>query len=127
MISYFELLGMIKEDKAPNKIRVHLTSKPKIYKAVYDFGDFNYYTLYEEEIIDDDYKDYLAECFLESDMFDDKIEILDKKKIEEIELSDWSEITYQENWEQLAKDFNRNCSLFVNKINEIAKYLQEKE
>lgn len=87
MISYYELLGMIKEDKAPKKIIVHLTKNPKIYKAVYDFGDFNYYKLYEEEIIDDDYKDYLAECFLESSMFDKNIEILDKKKIKKINKS----------------------------------------
>ena len=86
MISYYELLGMIKEDKAPKKIRLHLTSKPKIYKAVYDFGDFNYYTLYEEEIIDDDYKVYLSECFLESDMFEKNIEIIEEeKKIKQLE------------------------------------------
>ncbi len=87
MISYYELLGMIKEDKAPKEIMVHLTKKPKMYKAVYDFGDFNYYALYEEEIIDDDYHHYLAECFLESDMFDKNIEILDEKKIEKINKS----------------------------------------
>lgn len=125
MISYFELLQLIKLGKEPKRIKVHLAGRPREYFAEYDFDDFSHYSLDGES--NENYHDYLAECFLESDMFDDKIEILDKKKIEEIELSDWSEITYQENWEQLAKDFNRNCSLFVNKINEIAKYLQEKE
>lgn len=81
MINYYELLGMIKEGKEPKKIKAHLTSTPKIYKAQYDGKEFNYYELDDSEEEDDDYKDYLAECFLESSMFEQNIEILDEKKL----------------------------------------------
>lgn len=55
-----------------------------------------------------------------------KVEIIkENKKIENIDLSEWAEITYQEDWEMFTKDFNRNCNLFVNKINEIIKVLNE--
>lgn len=50
--------------------------------------------------------------------------IEEDKKIENIDLSEWAEITYQEDWEMLTKDFNRNCNLFVNKINEIIDYIK---
>ena len=82
MISYYELLGMIKEDKEPNKIKVHLTSIPQVYVREDDLDDtFSYYGLEEEEKEDSDYHYYLAECFLESDMFEKNIEILDEKRI----------------------------------------------
>ena len=123
MISYFELLGMIKEDKAPRKIRVHLTSNPKIYKAVYDFGDFNYYTLYEEEIIDDDYHHYLAECFLESSMFDKNIEILDKKKIPD-KLKSLNNVGNVPNLLEFADKQQLNNCLLKDKLNEVIHYLQ---
>ena len=82
MISYYELLTMVKEGKEPKKIRVHLTrTKPKIYCAEYDIIDktFNYYGLENNHEDDGNYKYLLGECFLESDMFDKNIEILDKK------------------------------------------------
>ena len=79
MISYYELLGMIKEDKAPNKIRVHLTREPRIYEAQYDESDFSHYFIYDGDN-DDDYHHYLSECFLESDMFDKNIEIIEEEK-----------------------------------------------
>lgn len=78
MISYYELLGMIKEDKAPNKIRVHLTSEPREYKMIFDCGECDYYELIGKE--NDNYKRFLADCFLESMMFDEKIEMLEEKK-----------------------------------------------
>lgn len=118
MISYYELLGMIKEDKAPNKIKVHLTSKPRVYEAQYDESDFSHYFIYDGDA-DEDYHYYLTECFLESDMFDDKIEILDKKIPEKINL-DTEELRGKETIR--AIDY-----LFEGKINEILDYLQEKE
>lgn len=33
----------------------------------------------------------------------------------------------EKDWEMLTKDFNRNCTLFVNKINEIIDKLNEIE
>lgn len=58
----------------------------------------------------------------------DEVEIIEEdKKLKKIGLSEWAEITYSEDWEMLTKDFNRNSNLFVNKINEIIDYLEEKE
>ena len=117
MISYYELLGMIKEGKAPNKIKAHLNSQPKIYVREDDLDDtFSYYGLEEGEKEDSDYHYYLAECFLESSMFDENIEILDEKKIEKLTLhpDDWTLPT--------------QCDLVLaNKIDEIIDYLESKE
>ena len=63
---------------------------------------------------------------LNIDNLNEEVEIIEEdKKIEKIDLSEWGEIVYREDWEMLAKDFNRNCSLFVDKINEIIDYLEE--
>ena len=125
MISYYELLGMIKEDKAPKEIRVHLTSKPKIYKAIYDFGDFNYYKLYEEEIIDDDYKDYLAECFLESSMFEKNIEILDEKKDKKIHWEEKEGLNGDFNQKETITILARRTEKLKKAFNEIIEYMEE--
>ena len=62
-------------------------------------------------------KDYLLSL-------NDEVEIIEEdKKIEKLDLSEWSEITYQEDWDLLTKDFNRNSCLFVKKINEIIDYI----
>lgn len=53
--------------------------------------------------------------------------IKEDKKIEKIDLSEWAEITYSEDWKMLAYDFNRNSNLFVNKINEIIDYLDKEK
>ena len=84
MISYFELLKMIKEDNEPKKIRVHLTSgTSRIYLAEYDGYEFSHY--YIEGDIDESYRCYLAECFLETDMFDENIEIIEENEYEPFE------------------------------------------
>lgn len=80
MISFYELLGMIKEDKAPNKIRVHLTSKPLIYKKDDDTEEYCYYVLEDEKKENDNYKYYLMDNYLESMMFDETIEIIEEEK-----------------------------------------------
>ncbi len=66
--------------------------------------------------------EYLFEVFLEitTEDFNREVEIIEEdKKIEKIDLSEWSEITYSEDWKMLERDFNRNACCFVNKINEI--------
>lgn len=89
MISYYELLGMVKEGNAPKKISVSLTyGTMKTYEATYDGGEFSYYWL-TSNISNENYKNYLTECFLESMMFDECITILD----EENEFEDIAEIT----------------------------------
>ena len=65
---------------------------------------------------------------INTDRLNEEVEIIEEdKKIKKIDLSEWAEITYSEDWEMLTKDFNRNSNLFVKKINEIIDYLEEKE
>lgn len=82
MISYYELLGMIKEGNIPKKIKVHLTPvSSRDYISEYDIDEsFTYYRLENEKEENDDYRFCLADCFLESMMFDEKIEMLEEKK-----------------------------------------------
>lgn len=121
MISYYELLGMIKEDKAPNKIKVHLTSIPQVYVREDDLDDtFSYYGLEEEEKEDSDYHYYLAECFLESDMFEKNIEIIEEEKeIPEKLNLDTDELRGKET--PRAIDY-----LIESKINQVIDYLKSK-
>ncbi len=123
MISYYELLGMIKEDKAPNKIRVHITSEPREYRAIYDIEDFNYYELIGNE--NDDYKCYLSDSYLESMMFEKNIEILEETKDKKI---------YWEEKEGLNGDFNQKETITIlarrteklkKAFNEIIEYMEE--
>ena len=63
---------------------------------------------------------------VELEDLNEEIKFLEEdKKIEKIDLSEWAEITYSEDWKMLTYDFNRNSNLFVNKINEIIDYLEE--
>ena len=124
MISYYELLGMIKEDKVPNKIRVHLTSKPRVYEAQYDESDFSHYFIYDGDA-DEDYHYYLAECFLESSMFDLNIEILkEEKKIpEKFKVHSLGDKDEYGNF--VSSPFPTNEE-FMDKINKIIDYLKSK-
>ena len=89
-ISYYELLGMVQEGKAPERIEVKICNrKSAVYKADYDGAGFNYYYIENKKEEDEDYQGYLTECFLESMMFDKCITILD----EEDEFEDIEEIT----------------------------------
>jgi hypothetical protein len=81
MISYYELLGLIKEDKMPKRIAVNLCNdKFKNYIIERDGYDFNYYRIEDTKQEDENYQYYLSECFLESDMFRKTIKILDEFK-----------------------------------------------
>lgn len=89
MISYYELLGMIKDGNIPKRIYVKLPSLNYgvHYIAKYDYGDFSHYYAEEDDI---NYKSYLSECFLENDMFGRFIQVLDEEEfnnIKEIELT----------------------------------------
>ena len=111
MISYYELLGMVKEGNAPERIEVSLTSgTPEIYKAEYDAGEFNYYLL-DKSLQDDNYRFYLSECFLESSMFDKCIKILDDadefEDIEEIGSDDTIDLDICESFELLEERVNQ--------------------
>lgn len=89
MISYYELLGMIKEGNIPNKIKVHLTPvSSRNYISEYDIDEsFTYYRLENEKEENDDYRFCLADCYLETTALDETIEILDEKEIKQINKS----------------------------------------
>lgn len=80
MISYYDLLGMVQEGNAPERIRVEVVKgTSRVYTIEYDAGEFNYYRL-EDDLEDENYHHYLSECFLESTMFDKCITIIDAEK-----------------------------------------------
>lgn len=127
MISYYELLGMIKEDKAPKEIRVHLTSgTSKLYVRESDIDDtFNCYVIDEDEETSEDYKYYLTDCYIESMMFEKTVEILDEKKIPE-KLSTWFSVETKQSKELNIEYANTNFENMYEKINEIIDYLKSK-
>jgi len=76
-ISYYELLGMIKENNIPLNIEVELAHKKRKYTMAIDTdGSFLYYDLVGHE--DENFPSYLSECFLEYMMFDKNIRIIDE-------------------------------------------------
>jgi len=105
MISYYDLLGLIRNGNAPEYIRAKICSYSCDYKAEYDGEEFNYYTMIDEHKVDENYRSYLHECYLESCMFDKTIEILKplKNGIEKLP----------------RKHFHRKQRKLADKINEI--------
>ena len=83
-ISYYELLGMIKEGNIPNEVLVTLQNglKPVKYFADFDYVDdsLTCYSICDEEEIDENYHNYLTDCFIEMSVFDKCIEIIEEKK-----------------------------------------------
>lgn len=126
MISYYELLGMIKDGKAPSKIKAHLTSKPREYRAIYDGGDLGYYELVNLKENDDEYYRYLMDSFIESMMFDKTIEILDEKNINDKARFQYSEIPSWFEKKELIKAINENFEKHQKAIYEIIDYLNSK-
>ena len=88
MISYYELLKMINEGNIPDKVMLHMTGKDRVYIRENDTDDsFNYYGLENEDLEDDNFRYYLNECFLESNMFEKNIKIIEEnKKIEKLDI-----------------------------------------
>ena len=122
MISYYDLLGMIKEGNAPRKIRVHLTCNPRDYEAIDDMGEFCYYSLIGEP--DENYKSYLSESYVESCMLEDGIEVIEEdNKIERLEqwvdVKSWVGNDLKRGLEEQS-EFNKNIYY---KINEIIDYI----
>ena len=124
MISYYDLLGLVQEGNAPERIRVEVVrGTSRVYIIEYDVGEFNYYRL-EDDLEDENYHHYLSECFLESSMFDKCIEILDEEK----EFEDIEEIILIENsprdLDRLADKINhliKNQKKIIKEIKELKK------
>ena len=126
-ITMYELLGLVKDDKAPKKIKY----KNKIY--YYNKGyDFNYmYNSSDYSPLDRNKSLFTFSPYKTKDgreywdgntainFLNDEVEILEEKKIEHIDLS-----------EKIGKDGSYFISLkeekIQNKINEIIDYLKSK-
>ena len=89
LVSYYDLLGMIKEGNIPEKVYWINNRKEKIsYKADYDI-EFNCYFLENINEENEDIAFYLVENLLESEMFKECIEIPND------DFEDIEEVTYK--------------------------------
>ena len=114
-ISVYELLGLIKDGKAPKRIRI-------FEDLIYDFDENNnfYYSNGSS----------LYRIFYDlGNALEEKVEILEEYKsmIEPITLNDWCEITYDKNWELLKNDFNKNMRTMFDRLDKIINYINKKE
>jgi hypothetical protein len=82
-ISYYELLKMIKDGNIPKKVNYKITGYLENYveyTAQYDRNDFTHYELTNHHREDENIHFYLNENYLESDMFEESILILEEEK-----------------------------------------------
>lgn len=122
MISYYDLLGMIKEGNEPDLVRLRLNCGAVYYQAYYDDDEFNYYGICDGDDENDDFKHYLVDSLLESQMFERNIEVIKSpKKIEKIELVNNGSLNsyaiYDENGTKCA--LTKHSKVMADKINEI--------
>jgi len=75
MKSYYEILELVKNGKEPKLLVLKLNCGSRLYKANYDQEEFNYYGLADSNLEDSNFKYYLADTLLESQMFDEIIEV----------------------------------------------------
>ena len=109
MISYYELLGMIKDKSNPEKIKHD--------DDLYEF-DYNLNCYHSESG-----KCYLSEAFDEENAFDKIIEIIEDKKLN---IEDFNSVKIN-NEERVYCDLPPDEIKLIDKINEIIEVLNEKE
>ena len=76
-ISYYDLLGMLKENKHPLEIRLYLCDKSVIYFYSNDDGC---YIIKNRKDMDINFEIYLRECLTDIQCFENIIEIVETKK-----------------------------------------------
>lgn len=86
MISYYDLLKLIQDDEEPELIMLHLNCGSMAYQPIYDDGEFSHYerVVKVENYNSENFKTYLADTLLESQMIEPNIEIVGQQKIEKI-------------------------------------------
>lgn len=131
IISYYELLNMIKDGNIPKKVNYKITGYLENYveyTAQYDRNDFTHYQLTNHHREDENIHFYLNENYLESDMFEESILILEEeKKIPEKIKSNGKEF-YCDNidsWIDKEKT-SAYCEYLMNKYNDLIDYLKSK-
>lgn len=123
MISYYELLGMIKDGNIPKKIKLHMCGTTRIYVADYDDEDFSNYCLENINDKSNDFRCYLAECFLESDMFEENIEIIEEEnKIEKIDIG---KMLQTKKWKRDKKTW-QTINEIIDEINKLKENINER-
>lgn len=112
-ITIYELLGLIKDGKAPNKIR---------------WRNETYYFRYSTNYQNYDYtndKDYLfSEGIINNTMLNDEAEILDEEEFEDIEeliLKDGKVIGNWENGSEYCYTLSAPQTVIIKKINKVIK------
>jgi len=108
-ITIFELLGMIKDGKAPKKI--------KYLGKIYDYEDSDYFG--------SDYG-YLFDRYNVSGILNDEVEILEEEKKIPEKLSTWFSVETKQSKELNIEYANTNFENMYEKINEIIDYLKSK-
>ena len=115
IISVYELLGLIKDGKAPKKIKFDDTE--------YKCGNGYYYRIDNEipKIFTNEYNIFLC--------LNDKVEILEENKpiIEKLKIKDNKVIGKWENGSDYHYTLSAPQVVIINKINEIISYLKDKE
>lgn len=125
-ISYYELLGMIKEGNIPNEVLVTLQNglKPVKYSAEFDYVDdsLTCYSICDEEEVDENYHDYLTDCFIEMSVFDKCIEIIEEEKeIEHYDLVDNYEVMNDKIIANNFEHINEELEWLVREIKKLKK------
>lgn len=125
-ISYYELLGMVKEKNIPNEVYVKLQRGLKTvkYVAEYDLIDasLNCFTIFNAEEEDENYHYYLTECFIEMSIFDKCIEIIEEEKEIgklEIEQDNPSSNYYIRNEYGTKCALTKHSKMIAEKVNEL--------
>lgn len=126
MISYYELLKMIKDGEEPQLIVLHMNCGSMEYQPIYDDGEFNYYEICDKKLENDNFRFYLGDTLLESQMIEPNIEIVEENKeiyplddVKDYYFSNSKEPTYLSQEERRLLD--SNFRTIGDKINELVK------
>ena len=116
-ITIYELLGLIKDDKAPKKI--------SIFNKIYLLGGNNEYKTYYRECDKTPINDiYVLEYILNT-----KVEIIEEpKQLEEIEIeNDNTSHFYIRDKHGTRCQMTKHSKIITEKVNEIIRYIKDKE
>ena len=125
MISYYDLLGMIKEGNIPDIVAIHQNSGVINYVAQYDGSEFSYYEIENADDLDMDSHFYLSDCLLDSEMHKECIEIIKNRKIKELDIH--QEKNIKDNWKWKCEGYNisKPQKIIADKVNEIIRKINK--
>lgn len=116
MISYLELLHLVKNGRKIDLVELNLNCGKAYYRAYYDDGKFNYFGLSNKKREDVNFDYFLANSLLESQMFEKNIKIINNKKIEKI---DFRTLNTQKEKNRIMKDTINLLVDEMNRLNEL--------